>query len=132
MNLLQVRQDMPNPVLELGGYTPVTGYWRDIISLTNTLLEVALRESHTPKQVQSGANAIIKGYMFKGNHTGVEWAEFTMAINHMLWALYSQDDKDGYIHNVLRALDSLYYQWRDKALDTLKGDELSTYLRITD
>lgn len=130
--MLQIKPTAPNPVTELGGYTPTTEYWSDIIMVTNILLEKSEAGLYPYKTIQNAANAAFNKTIFPGDHTAVEWAEFVMAINHMLWLLHSVDDQDGYIHRVLQALDALYYEWHDKALDTLKGEDLSTYLRITD
>jgi hypothetical protein len=73
--------------------------------------------------------------MFIGpTHTAVEWAEFVMSINHVLWLLWSANEEQGleYLDPVMQALSDLYYEWHNKAIDALKGDALSEYLAITD
>lgn len=132
--IIQLRTDVPNPVLGLGGYTPTTDYWAKAIRLTNALIE-ANDDGANAEQLQKGANVTIKARIFDEaeTHTPVEWAEFVMAINHVLWLWHDLSVGEGVeIDQVLQALDALYYEWHDKALNTLKGDELSTYLRITD
>lgn len=86
--------------------------------------------------LKKGANQVFKTRMFdeKGEHKGYEWAEFVMAINHMLWFWNDYEEKNAteYLEPVLKALNDLYYEWHGKAIHNLKGDTLSEYLRITD
>jgi len=126
---------MPNPILEIGGYEPVTEYWPSIIALTNSLLYMNGSTPQTAKELQAGGNAILTGEIFANpNHTAVEWAEMVMAINHMLWFLHGvqETEKLDYLDKIMQALNDLYYEWHDKALSVLKGDALSEYLQITD
>ena len=133
-NVPQLQRNAPNPVLEFG-YEPTTEYWPDIIQLGNALIIANAAHGMNAKTLQGGANFTIKNEIFDDAkaHTAVEWAEFTMGINHLLWIWHSACENRGLeMDEVLKALNDLYYEWRDKALDTLKGDDLSTYLKITD
>lgn len=134
VNIIQVSTEMPNPVIRLSGYEPTTDYWPKVITLVNAMIKESAANGRSAHAMQEAANATIEELIFDGDHTGVEWAEFTMALNHILWFWYevSQEQSLEYLDPVLRVLDRLYYQWRDKALDTLKGDDISTFLKITD
>ena len=131
--VIQLQEYAPNPVIELGGYTPVTDYWKKIIRLGNALIVANSLHGLDAKELRKGANLTINNEIFKGEHTAEEWAEFCMAINHLLWVWHEMVENHGLeMDEVLKALNDLYYEWHDKALATLKGDDLSTYLRITD
>jgi hypothetical protein len=132
--VVQVRDDAPNPVLELGDYTPITSYWSNIIRLANAMILASAMVGQGAKTLQHGANVTITSEIFIGEHTAAEWAEFVMGINHILWLLHHLHEKRviEYLEPVLQALNDLYYEWHSKALDTLTDDDLSEYLRITD
>lgn len=133
MKTLQLKLDARNPVYRLSGYKATTDYWREMLVVVNSLLKTTVQYKATVKQCKAGADIIIEYDVFPSTkeHTAVEWSEFVMAVNHVLWALDSVPS-DKSVEIVMEVLNDLYYEWRDKALDTLKGDDLSTYLRITD
>lgn len=133
MKILQLKLDARNPVYRLSGYKATTDYWQEMLIVVNSLLITTSQHKGTLKQAKAGADAVIEYEVFPSTrkHTAVEWAEFVMAVNHVLWALDSVPS-DEYVKIIMEVLNDLYYKWRDKALDTLKGDDLSTYLRITD
>lgn len=133
--VLQIRESTPNPVTNLSGYVPTTDYWGECIAMTNALMDSIARSDKTPpkKFVRDGADTLIELEIFPDEkpHTAIEWAEFVMAVNHVLWLL-NDAPKDEMINLTMEVLNDLYYAWHDKALSTLKGDDLSKYLRITD
>lgn len=135
-HVIQVSTELPNPVKNLSGYEPTTEYWPMVITLVNALIEASAVRGLDAKKIQEDANMLIGSGLFdeEDEHTAVQWAEFVMAINHILWFWHGASEQEGieYLDPVLKALNDLYYQWHDKALNTLKGDDLSTYLRITD
>lgn len=139
LKVVQMRDDIPNPVIDLSGYQPTTEYWGKVIRMANSAIE---SQAHfdakfdfapSKKIVTNGIDLLIESEIFPDEkpHTAVEWAEFVMAINHVLWLL-NDAPKDKYVEVTLEVLDHEYYKWHNKALDTLKGDDLSKYLRITD
>ena len=134
--VLQLRTDAPNPVLELGGYEPKTNYWPMVISLANAMIVDRAWKERDVKDMVSTANLMFDFGMFTGEHEAHEWAEFVMAINHILWLLHDvytkEPDEHEYLRDVCEVLDNLYYEWHDKALSVLKGDALGEYLQITD
>jgi hypothetical protein len=129
-----VREYAPNPVIELSGYTPTTDFWATSIRLMNAGILASAINGHGEDELVKGFNYTIDQDIFSGEHTAVEWAEFVMSINHVLWLLHDLNEARGieYLEPVLQALSKLYYEWHNKALDTLKDEDLSTYLRITD
>lgn len=133
IRVLQVRDDIPNPVTNLSGYEPTTDYWSKALRMVNAMLEAHAQFEPTKKLAREGADVLINREIFNDEepHTAVEWAEFVMAINHVLWLL-NDAPSDKYVQLAMEVLNDLYYHWHDKALNTLKGDDLSTYLRITD
>jgi hypothetical protein len=133
IKVLQIREDAPNPVTDLSGYEPTTDYWKKCIRMVNATMESVATFNATKKMARSGVDVLIEQEIFPDEmpHTGVEWAEFVMAINHVLWALDGVP-KDKVVEVTMEMLNDLYYAWHDKALTLLKGDDLSTYLRITD
>lgn len=139
LKIVQMRDDIPNPVTEMSGYEPTTEYWKKIIHLVNSGIESQAvfdaDTGHAPskKTLTGGMDLLIEEEIFPDEkpHTAVEWAEFVMAINHVLWVLNSAP-KDKYVELMLEVLDHEYYKWHNKALDTLEGDDVLTYLRITD
>jgi hypothetical protein len=132
--LLQLNEKMPNPVTEMSGYEPQHDYWRKVINLTNVCLEVSVTQNYHTKVMKSGVDKVIELEIFPTDtpHSAVEWAEFVMALNHVLWVLHEAQGHDKYVDEMLRILDFEYYRWHNRALDTLKGANLSTYLKITD
>lgn len=133
MKILQINPSAPNPVTHLSGYEPQHDYWYNVIVMVNAILQVTAKRGYDVKRMKGGADAIISIDVFPdGTHTATEWAEFVMALNHVLWLLHEAEGSDKYVDNMLQILNDLYYKWHDKALSTLKGKDLSTYLRITD
>lgn len=133
--ILQLSNEAPNPVTHLSGYEPTTTYWPNIITLMNALIVSSYVHGVNAKQLQSGANLTLNTEIFEGEvHTAVEWAEIVMAINHGLWMLHAVHEENGIeeLEPILQALNDLYYEWHDRALNTLTGADLSEYLRITD
>jgi len=133
--VLQISGDLPNPILDIGGYDPKTKYWGHVITLTNYLLALGTVTKQGHKELQSSANQVLKGEIFsKPEHTAVEWAEMVMAINHMLWFLddVRKTEKSDPLDATIETFRDLYYEWHDKALSVLKGDAKSEYLKITD
>lgn len=133
IKVLQVREDAPNPVTDLSGYVPTTGYWKQVLRMVNAMIESTATLNPSKKLALEGADVLIEREIFPDEmpHTAVEWAEFVMAINHALWLLDgAPSDKN--VQLTMEVLNDLYYKWHDKALNTLKGDDLSTYLKITD
>ena len=132
--ILQINPNLTNPVSHLSGYKPTTEYWPLCLRMANAMLRSIGEANPSKKQAMEGANVLIELEIFseKTQHTAVEWAEFVMAINHVLWLLDDAPDEAEGVNMLMEILHDLYYIWRDKALDTLKGDDLSTYLRITD
>lgn len=139
IKVIQLRDDIPNPVTNLSGYQPTTEYWGKAIRMVNSMLESQAefdgKIGFAPKKkmVIEGVDLLIEQEIFPDEkpHTAVEWAEFVMSINHVLWLL-NDAPKDKYVEIALEVLDHEYYKWHDKALTTLKDADLSTYLRITD
>lgn len=133
LKILQLKTDAPNPVTDLSGYVPTTDYWKQVIRMVNATLEGVAQFDATKEVARSGVDGLIELKIFPDEkpHTAVEWAEFVMAINHALWVL-NDVPKDKWVEVTLEVLNDLYYAWHDKALTLLKGDDLSTYLRITD
>ena len=139
IKVLQLRDDIPNPVIELSGYKPTTNYWRKAICMVNTLLESQAQFEGTvgfqpkKKTIIDGVDRLIEEEIFPDEkpHTAEEWAEFVMCVNHVLWLLNGVP-KDKYVELVLEVLEHEYYKWHNKALDRLKKDDLSKYLQITD
>ena len=134
MEILQIKRTTPNPVTSISGYEPTTDYWDQVIVMVNSMLQVATLGKHNLKDMKRGAGVIITLDIFPDEqpHSPVEWAEFVMAINHVLWLLHEMRGTDKYVDMALETLDYLYYKWHNKALDTLKGSDLSRYLEITD
>jgi hypothetical protein len=134
LKILQVREDVPNPVTNLSGYEPTTEYWAKMIRMVNAMLESSAQLEPTKKLALEGADVLIEREIFPSEvtHTAVEWAEFVMALNHVLWLLDSAPKDDKWVELAMEVLNDLYYKWHDIALTTLKDEDLSTYLRITD
>ena len=133
--VIQVSELAPNPILGLSDYEPTTESWIRAIRLCNAMIQASAGLGKTTAELHESANTSIKSHMFIGpTHTVAEWAEFVMSLNHVLWLLWSINETAvyEYLEPVMDALSNLYYEWHNKALDTLKGDELSEYLRITD
>jgi hypothetical protein len=137
--VIQMREDIPNPITSMSGYEPTTDYWAKALRMVNSGIESQAHfeadKGFAPdkKTVQGGMDTLIELEIFPDEqpHTAVEWAEFVMSINHVLWLL-NDAPKDKYVNLMLEILDHQYYKWHNKALSTLKDDDLSTYLRITD
>lgn len=133
LKVLQIRADIPNPVTNMSGYEPTTDYWAKAIRMVNSMIEASAQLQPTKKLAREGADVLIEREIFPDElpHTAVEWAEFVMSINHVLWLL-NDAPKDKWVDLAMEVLNDLYYHWHDKALNTLKDEDLSTYLRITD
>ena len=134
LKVLQIRTDAPNPVTDLSGYEPTTDYWAKAIRMVNATIEATAQFTLADERtVRRGVDELIELEIFPDElpHTAVEWAEFVMSINHILWALDGVP-KDRAVDITLEVLNDLYYHWHEKALTRLEGDDLSTYLRITD
>ena len=133
LKVLQIRTDAPNPVTDLSGYEPTTDYWAKAIRMVNATIEATATFNASKELARSGVDVLIEKEIFPDEmpHTAVEWAEFVMSINHILWALDGVP-KDRAVDITLEVLNDLYYHWHEKALTRLEGDDLSTYLRITD
>jgi hypothetical protein len=134
LKILQIREDAPNPVTHLSGYEPTTDYWVKCIRMVNAMLEAMAQAEPSKKLAREGCDVLIEKEIFPDEmpHTAVEWAEFVMALNHTLWVLDSAPKEDKWVQLAMEVFNDLYYAWHDKALTLLKGDDLSTYLRITD
>lgn len=139
IKVLQLRDDIPNPVIELSGYKPTTDYWVKVIRMVNSLLEsqaefeAQIGFQPKKKMLIEGTDRLIEEEIFPDEipHTAEEWAEFVMSVNHVLWLL-NDVPKDKYVESALELLEHEYYKWHKKALDRLKKDDLSKYLQITD
>lgn len=53
--------------------------------------------------------------------------DLVMVVNHKCWEHYDKGNTE-----LSMLYEDLYYKTHDYALDNLKGDELSYYLRVTD
>lgn len=137
--VVQMREDIPNPVTDLSGYKPTTEYWAKVVRMVNAGMEsqahfeANIGLAPKKKMVIEGVDMLIEEEIFPDEqpHTAVEWAEFVMSINHVLWLL-NDAPKDKYVELMLEVLDHEYYKWHNRALDRLKEDDLSKYLQITD
>lgn len=136
VKIIQIAKDSVNPIYQQNGYTPVTDIWPKVVHAVNLMLMLTGTTNTKAQELidafNKGSKPFVEGE--RKNRTAVEWAEFVMAINHLLWILSdeSQRDEELTIDVVLKALDVLYYYWHGMAINTLKGGELSEYLRITD
>jgi hypothetical protein len=136
VKIIQIAKDSVNPIYEQNGYTPVTDMWSKVVYAVNLMLMLigtsGVTADELVKSFNTGATSFAEGEREK--RTAVEWAEFVMPINHLLWIIHDQAQKDEELEvdEVIKALDALYYYWHGVALHTLKGGGLSEYLRITD
>lgn len=136
VKIIQINKEAPNPIYQQNGYEPVTEMWPKLVHAVNLMLMLigtsGVTADELVKSFNTGATSFAEGEREK--RTAVEWAEFVMPINHLLWIIHDQAGRDEelQVDVVLKALEALYYYWHDMALNTLKGGELSKYIQITD
>lgn len=99
---------------ELTGYKPETTFWQDF----------------SIAEKMNGLNGVQDTF----NRAFKEWSdryryltELVLVLNWKCWDWYDQGDED-----MSMLYQNLFYQARDYALDNLKDDELSYFVKTTD
>lgn len=99
---------------ELNGYKPITSFWQDFTIADNFGI---------------GSKAVEETFdrAFEEWKSDYEYlTELVMVLNHKIWYWYDKDDEMARLYN------TLWDKADDYACDSLKGEELSYFYRITD
>ena len=75
------------------------------------------------KAIEETFNRIVKDWKDDVRY----FTEFTMALNIKAWELHERGNE-----KLMELYSELYYNAREIALDTFKGDDLSYFIRTTD
>lgn len=94
------------------GYKPITTFYQDF-SIAEKYNENAIRDTFN------------RGFKYAKTDYKV-LTEFVMVLNWKLWRWYGNDDKLAQLYNYF------WEQADDYAMNTLEGEELSYFLRVTD
>ncbi len=117
MNVFQAAMMSENyfeKVMEDSGYERFTTFSSDLTIAELTGGEKAIKETF---------NRVVKDWKDDVKY----FTEFTMALNIKAWELHERGND-----TLTNVYSQLYYNAREVALDTFKGDDLSYFLRTTD
>lgn len=117
MNVFQAAMMSENyfeKVMEDSGYERFTTFSSDL-----TIAELMGGE----KAIKETFNRVVKDWKDDVKY----FTEFTMALNIKAWELHERGND-----TLTNVYSQLYYNAREFALDTFKGDDLSYFLRTTD
>lgn len=102
--------------MNLNGYTTFTTFWQDF-TIAESFGKEAIRDT-------------FKRAFAEWRHDYKYLTELVMVLNHKCWYFYQNPQRNADVY--CKLYGDLYYEAADYAMETLKGEELDYYWRITD
>ena len=103
---------MKNPMFEMIGYEEKTTFWSDF-SIADAFGVDAIRDTYKRAFKE-----------WKNDH--VYLTELVMVLNHKIWQWYERNE------TIARVYNELWEKTDNYAMNHLKGDELTYFIRTTD
>ena len=145
-NILQISDKMPFDSQGMTGYTMTTDSWERAIRLANMVIagdavviqgagfDVLPEDVKVKNMVEvSAKHGELMGFItIKDDATPVEFAEWSMALNHIGWFLHALNERGQISEIPVKVMFALWDKAHNHALDILKGDQLTEYLQLVD